>query len=56
MKVKELIAKLSLFSQEAEVYCLFPQENPLENNGADIDFVFELKGTEGRDGVYIKEE
>lgn len=55
MKVKELIEKLKQFNEESEVYCLFSDDNPL-NNGMNIDYIFELKGIDEKtDGVYIKE-
>lgn len=55
MKVKDLIEKLKQFDEEATVYCLFPDDNPL-NNGTNIDYVFQLKGiSEKVDGVFIKE-
>ena len=55
MKVKELMDKLKKFDENSTVYCLFPDDNPL-NDGANIDYVFELKGVDTKtDGVYIKE-
>lgn len=56
MKVKEVIEKLSKFNQEAEVYMLRYDENPLDNTGSGIEKVFELKGDEVNTGVYIKED
>lgn len=55
MKVKELIEKLKKFDENSTVYCLFPEDNPL-NNGINVDYVFELKGIDDKtDGVFIKE-
>lgn len=56
MKVKELIKKLQQFDENSSIYCLFSDDNPLEN-GVNINCVFELKGIDEKtDGVYIKEE
>lgn len=57
MRVKELIEDLKKLNQDAEVYCLFPNDNPLQNNGANIDYIFEIRGAgKDKDGVYIKED
>ena len=57
MRVKELIEELKKLNQDVKVYCLFLEDNPLQNNGANIDYVFEIRGA-GKDkaGVYIREE
>ena len=53
MIIAELIKELNKYPQDANVFCLVIDGNPVQGDGTCIDSVFQVVGHEEYSGVYI---